>query len=71
MEQLSKIDIIRQYTVTGVPKSIIPLLCKELNINEEKLMGWLRGQTCGLVGNEVMIYPWDIERFVNNLPVID
>jgi hypothetical protein len=71
MDKLTPQEIIRQYTVTGVPRSMIPMMCKELNINEDKLTEWLNGQTCGLVGGEAMIYPWDIERFIRNLPVID
>lgn len=67
----NKKDILRQYVVSGVPDSSLKAMCKELDINEEKLREYLRGQTCALVGNEPLIYSWDIERFLNNLPVID
>ena len=61
---MTKEEIIDSYTVTGVPESSIPAMCKQLNINEDKLNEWLGGQTCALVGGETLIYPWDIKRFV-------
>ena len=61
---MTKEQIIDSYTVTGVPASRIHDMCKELNINEDKLNEWLSGQTCALVGGETLIYPWDIKRFV-------
>jgi hypothetical protein len=66
-----KEKIVDQYTVTGVPTSLLPAMCKELNINEDKLNEWLKGQTMAMVGNEGLVYPWDIKRFINNLPIID
>jgi hypothetical protein len=68
---MDKEKIIDQYTVTGVPMSNIKNMCDELNISETRLMDFLKGQTMGLVGGEGMVYPWDIKRFINNLPNID
>lgn len=67
-EQLKTVD---KYTVTGVPTSLLPVMCKEANINYDRLMDELSGQTAGLVGGEGMIYPWDIKRFISGLPNID
>lgn len=64
-------EIVDQYTITGVPISRIPAMCKELDIDESLLMDWLTGQTMGLVGGEGVVYPWDIKRFLRGLPVID
>lgn len=64
-------DIIKKYTVTGVPASLIPQLMKELNLNEKKFNEFMFGQTVGLVGNEALYYVGDIERFINNKKVID
>ena len=64
-------EIIDQYTVTGVPASSIPRLCKELGVKKSDLNKWLAGQTSGMVGGEALIYPWDLKRFIRGLPVID
>lgn len=66
-----KEHIVDQYTVKGVPSSSITRMCKDLKISEKKLDKWLCGQTCGLVGGEGMIYPWDLKRFLRGLPCID
>jgi len=67
----SSFDIVDLYTVSGVPSSSLKRMCKEAKISYPKLMKFMRGQTCGIVGNEPLIYSWDIKRFINNLPVTD
>lgn len=64
MDKQTDIDIIRQYTVTGVPATMIPMLFNELNLNLDAFYEWHSGKTCGIVGGETMIYPWCIKRFV-------
>lgn len=64
-------EIINKYTIAGVPKSSLPSLCKDLNINEDRLREFLNGQTTALIGGEPVIYVEDIIRFVKGLPVID
>jgi len=66
-----KFNIIDQYTVTGIPMGSVKAMCKELGIKEKDLMKYMYGQTMALVGNEGMLYPWDIKRFVRGLPCID
>lgn len=66
---MKEIKIIDSYTVTGIPFSSLPRLCKELNINEEGLHEYLQGQTMGLVGGEGLVYPHDIIRYLRRLPV--
>jgi hypothetical protein len=68
---MDKENIIDKYTVTGVPSTSLPEMCKELNINEEALMDFLCGQTMGYIGGVTLIYPWDLKRFINGLPNID
>lgn len=63
--------IIDKYTTTGIPDNLIIPMCKELGISDKKLYKWLAGQTCGLIGNTPIIYPWDVKRYVNKLPVVD
>lgn len=63
--------LIDQYTVSGVPMDSIKDMCKQLGISESKLMKWLNGQTMGVVGGVGMVYPWDLKRFINGLPVVD
>ena len=71
MNKYTKEEIVDNYTVHGVPMSIVPRMCKELHISEKKLMKWLFGQTMGLVGGEGLVYPWDIKRFIRNLKILD
>lgn len=67
----AKDKIIDQYTAIGVPASSLPRLCKELGVKKSDLNKWLVGQTCGVVGGEALIYPWDLKRFIRGLPVVD
>lgn len=71
MNIYNKDEIVDNYTIHGVPISLIPAMCKELKISEKKLMKWLNGQTMGLVGGEGVVYPWDIKRFIRGLKCID
>jgi hypothetical protein len=71
MNKYDKEEIVDKYTIHGVPSSLIKEMCKELNVNEDKFWEFMSGQTCGLVGNESLIYPCDIKRFINGLPNLD
>jgi len=74
MKQLTideKINIVNNYTIQGVPESLLKKMCRDARISYPKLMKELTGQTMALVGNEGVIYPSDIIRFIKNLPVID
>lgn len=64
-------QIIDNFVVSGVPFSLLKQMCKEANISYPKLKKWLGGQTCALVGNETLIYPWDIKRFISNSLIWD
>ena len=46
-------------------------MCKDLNINEDVLRERLRGNTCGIVGNEALHYTYDVERAIRGLPQLD
>ncbi len=63
--------IIQKYEIHGVPDRNIAGLMKELNLNERKFYEYICGQTALLVGDEVIYYSGDIERFIQGLPVID
>ena len=65
--------LIKKYATSkyGVPESNIPNLMKELNRNVSDFYHYMRGQTCADVDGECVYYTHDIERFVNNLPIID
>lgn len=71
LEIIIKCNIVDKFTVSGVPTSLIPEMCKELNINEDMLNEFMRGQTMGMVGGEGVVYASDIKRFIRGLPVID
>lgn len=61
----TKQQILKSYVVSGVPSSLISLMCKEMRISEKKLNKWLNGQTMALIGNETVIYTYDLERYLN------
>ena len=66
-----RLELVESYTVTGIPGSSISRMLKEMGLSESRFNKFMAGQTCGLVGGETMYYPWDVERFVKRLPVID
>lgn len=66
-----QMELVDQFCVIGVPESALDAFCKEAKINRKKLEKFLFGQTMGLVGTMPLIYPWDIKRFIQGLPVID
>lgn len=63
--------IVSKYVVSGIPMSCVKAMCDELNVNEKRLMEYMNGQTMGMIGNEGVIYEWDIMRFIKGLPNID
>lgn len=71
MTNAEKVKIVERYEVGGIPESSITRLMKELNLNKEKFHKFMRGQTCLLIGEEVVYYTHDVIRFVEGLPVID
>ena len=71
LSKQQQIDIVAQFTVHGVPRSLLKDSCRKAHISYPKLMLYLYGQTMGLVGGEGIVYPWDIERFINGLPCMD
>ena len=64
-------NIVDKYVVSGIPASSIKAMCKELNVNKDKLNEFLNGQTMAMIGNEGIIYSTDVKRFIRGLPVID
>lgn len=66
-----RLSLVRSYTITGVPDGSINRLFKELGLSEKKYRKWANGQTCAIVGNEVVHYPWDIEAFIKGLAPLD
>lgn len=62
-------DNYKAYIINGIKMSSIKniLYAKDL----KKFDKFMQGQTCGLIGNEVIVYTWDFERFLKGLPVID
>ncbi len=64
-------SIVARFTIEGVPMSLLPAMCKELNINSDRLNEFLNGQTMAVIGNESVVYVGDIMRFIRGLPVID
>ena len=70
-KQTRQFKTVDRFVIQGVPYSSLPALCKELGADETALKEYLNGQTMGLVGNEPLVYPWDIKRFLRKLPVID
>jgi hypothetical protein len=64
MSHKNKLQIIASYTISGVPASSLPNLCKDLNINQNKLNEYIQGQTVMAIGNEAIIFATDIEKFV-------
>lgn len=68
MDKYKQEEIVNHYTIEGVPMSSLKKMCREAKISYPKLCKFLNGQTMGLCGLEVMVYPWDIIRFINGLP---
>ena len=64
-------EIIKMYCLYGVPQSNIKRLMKVLGKSEKKFYKFMFGQTTSVVNGEAIYYPWDIEKFVNNLPLLD
>jgi hypothetical protein len=71
MNNYTKDEIVDNYTVHGVPESLVKNMCKELKIDEKKFWKFMCGQTMGLVGGEGLIYPSDIKRFIRSLSNMD
>jgi hypothetical protein len=71
MSHKNKLQIIASYTISGVPVSSLPNLCKDLNINQDKLNEYLQGQTVMAIGNEAIIFATDIEKFVAGIENTD
>lgn len=71
MNMEKQLEIIRKYTVTGIPQNLIDSMLIELGRTREDFDKFMFGQTCALVGTQVLYYPWDVERFIKRLNVID
>lgn len=37
----------------------------------ERFTSWMEGQTCGMIGPYPVVYPYDYDRFIRGLPVVD
>ena len=68
MEKYKQEEIVNHYTREGVPMSSLKRMCREAKISYPKLCKFLNGQTMGLIGNEPIVYPGDIIRFIKGLP---
>ena len=64
-------EIVNKYTINGIPSSSIDKLLDETGRTRKEFDEYFFGQTCGIIGNELLYYTHDIERFINNLKPLD